>query len=175
LPGPDFCLIFAPYGYDEPEILPSESPSVCLKGADGEQLPETRKSIYEEAHLKWDTGYRNEMLDGTFFAIDVMTRVWLELAKWYPPLHFEGRSAESYFEDYIKARRLFHRAIGEPDGQGSGGNDATLIAEGGTLNDIEEAIIETARFQALWRALGDYDFKDWEKRWRESSKHVDAE
>jgi hypothetical protein len=27
LPGPDFCLIFAPYGYDEPEILPSESPS----------------------------------------------------------------------------------------------------------------------------------------------------
>jgi hypothetical protein len=23
LPGPDFCFIFAPYGYDEPEILPS--------------------------------------------------------------------------------------------------------------------------------------------------------
>jgi hypothetical protein len=21
LPGPDFCFIFAPYGYDEPEIL----------------------------------------------------------------------------------------------------------------------------------------------------------
>src|SRR5260221_671639 len=35
--GPDFCFIFAPCGYDEPEILPSESPSVCLKGADGEQ------------------------------------------------------------------------------------------------------------------------------------------
>lgn len=140
-----------------------------------DSLPETRKSTYEEAHLKWDTGYRNEMMDGTFFAMDVMTRVWLELAKWYPPLHFEGRSAESYFEDYIKARRVFHRAIGEPDGEGSGGNDATLIAEGGTLHDIEEAIIETARFQALWRALGDYDFQDWEKRWRESSKHVDAE
>lgn len=23
LPGPDFCFIFAPYGYDEPETLPS--------------------------------------------------------------------------------------------------------------------------------------------------------
>jgi hypothetical protein len=22
LPGTDFCFIFAPYGYDEPEILP---------------------------------------------------------------------------------------------------------------------------------------------------------
>src|SRR5271163_2884875 len=38
LPGPDFCFIFAPCGYDEPEILPSESPSICLRGADGEHL-----------------------------------------------------------------------------------------------------------------------------------------
>src|ERR1700693_3428775 len=37
LPGPDFCFIFAPCGYDEPEILPSGSPSICLIGADGEQ------------------------------------------------------------------------------------------------------------------------------------------
>src|SRR5690606_18764575 len=37
LPGPDFCFIFAPCGYDEPEILPSESPSICLMRADGEQ------------------------------------------------------------------------------------------------------------------------------------------
>src|SRR5580692_13018122 len=36
LPGPDFCFIFAPCGYDEPEILPSGSPSICLIGADGE-------------------------------------------------------------------------------------------------------------------------------------------
>src|SRR5277367_6632761 len=36
LTGPDFCVIFAPYGYDEPEILPSESPSIGLRGADGE-------------------------------------------------------------------------------------------------------------------------------------------
>jgi len=35
--GPDFCFIFAPCGYDEPEILPSGRPSICLMGADGEQ------------------------------------------------------------------------------------------------------------------------------------------
>src|SRR4051794_30068962 len=35
LSGPDFCFIFAPCGYDEPEILPSGSPSIGLTGADG--------------------------------------------------------------------------------------------------------------------------------------------
>src|ERR1700682_4192199 len=35
--GPDFCFIFAPCGYDEPEILPSCKTSVFLMGPDGEQ------------------------------------------------------------------------------------------------------------------------------------------
>ena len=37
LTDPNFCLIFALYGYDESEIFPSESLSICLTGADGEQ------------------------------------------------------------------------------------------------------------------------------------------
>lgn len=37
LPAPDFCFIFHPCDYDEPEVLPSDSPSISLKGADGEQ------------------------------------------------------------------------------------------------------------------------------------------
>src|SRR3954469_16202260 len=32
--GPDVCFIFAPVGYDEPEILRSREPSVCLTSAD---------------------------------------------------------------------------------------------------------------------------------------------
>src|SRR5919112_4127535 len=36
--GPDVCFIFAPDGYDEPEILRSREPSICLKGADAGQL-----------------------------------------------------------------------------------------------------------------------------------------
>src|SRR6478735_10064930 len=37
LSGPDFCFIFAPCGYDEPESLPSGSPTIGLTGADGGQ------------------------------------------------------------------------------------------------------------------------------------------
>jgi hypothetical protein len=29
--GPDFCLIFAPYGYDDPEILPTRKPPAVSK------------------------------------------------------------------------------------------------------------------------------------------------
>src|SRR3954454_15590565 len=36
--GPDFCFIFATQGYDEPEILRSRDPSVCLTSADAGQL-----------------------------------------------------------------------------------------------------------------------------------------
>src|SRR3954453_9372900 len=32
--GPDVCFIFALDGYDEPEILRSRKPSICLTGAD---------------------------------------------------------------------------------------------------------------------------------------------
>src|SRR3954470_11891441 len=47
LPGPDFYFIFAPCGYDEPEILPSGSPSIGLTGADGEQPARPRCSQQE--------------------------------------------------------------------------------------------------------------------------------
>jgi hypothetical protein len=29
--GPDFCLIFAPYGYEDPEILPTRKPPAGSK------------------------------------------------------------------------------------------------------------------------------------------------
>src|SRR6478752_3756070 len=45
LSGPDFCFIFAPCGYDEPEILPSGSPSIGPTGADGGQ-PKWRSTAF---------------------------------------------------------------------------------------------------------------------------------
>src|SRR3954451_11894087 len=48
LSGPDFCFIFAPCGYDEPEILPSGSPSIGLTGADGGH-PSTSTTLVQSA------------------------------------------------------------------------------------------------------------------------------
>ncbi len=44
-----------------------------------------------------DTGHHSEMMDGTYFAIDVFTRVWLGLARWYPPYHFDGPARPRLF------------------------------------------------------------------------------
>src|SRR3954469_23885464 len=58
LSGPDFCFIFAPCGYDEPEILPSGSPSIGLTGADGGHFQKYRPKRLEEVRghpelVKW--------------------------------------------------------------------------------------------------------------------------
>src|SRR3954470_8931222 len=49
LSGPDFCFIFAPCGYDEPEVLPSGSPSIGLTGADGGHPDDVRHQIIDLA------------------------------------------------------------------------------------------------------------------------------
>src|ERR687890_797965 len=35
--GPEVCFIFAPYGYNEPDILRSGKPQLCLTGPDAGQ------------------------------------------------------------------------------------------------------------------------------------------
>src|ERR687890_2541912 len=52
--GPDVCFIFAPQGYDEPEILRSREPSVCLTGADAGQLHLTGPK--DHSYREWSFG-----------------------------------------------------------------------------------------------------------------------
>src|SRR4029077_17904143 len=63
LPGPDFCFIFAPCGYDETEILPSGSPSIGLTGADGEQCGTMRMKAALEGQYDHQRGggYQNDV------------------------------------------------------------------------------------------------------------------
>src|ERR1700755_2847282 len=65
LPGTDFCFIFAPGGYDEPEILPPQNPSVCLTGPDGEQ-----------AESSFDHCQTYETSDFVFRCIYLLAAMW---------------------------------------------------------------------------------------------------
>jgi hypothetical protein len=47
--GPDFCLIFAPCGYDDPEILSSWKPLIRLNGADAGHFKSTRDPPLRQA------------------------------------------------------------------------------------------------------------------------------
>jgi hypothetical protein len=69
--------------------------------------------------------------------IDIFERVLDHLGGWYPPNHFNGQDAESYFSDFIADRYRWYRAIREQRGPGSGGTITGVLAGAGALTDVE--------------------------------------
>jgi hypothetical protein len=88
------------------------------------------------------------------------------LANWFPPGHFDGKDAEVYFEEFIADRYLYHRALHEPNGPGTGGTVAGLLAASGALDDVLRAIFDLVAAQAP----GEFDFDKWRERWQESQQ-----
>jgi hypothetical protein len=103
-------------------------------------LPGLRRAAYERAHRGWDSGITSQMRKATAEVIDIFERVLNHLAAWYPPKHFNGQDAASYFSDFIATRYRWHRAIHEPRGPGSGGTIVGVLSGGGALIDVEKAI-----------------------------------
>src|SRR6476619_5199787 len=73
LPGPDFCFIFAPCGYDEPEILPSGSPSIGLTGADGEHT-DLFPVLAEQLQAKLPVKFSSKELAGLYSDEELSSR-----------------------------------------------------------------------------------------------------
>lgn len=103
-------------------------------------LPGLRRAAYKRAHRGWDTGITSKMRIATAEVIDIFERVLNHLAAWYPPKHFNGQDAASYFNDFIATRYAFHRAILEPGGPGTGGTSVSVLTGGDVLTDVEKEI-----------------------------------
>lgn len=80
-----------------------------------EHLPELRRAIYEKARPGW-AGSNADMKIATYEVIDVLERVLVHLASWFPEGHFGGKRADLYFSASIAERSVWHRALNEPDG-----------------------------------------------------------
>lgn len=141
-----------------------EAPSTPALTALINSLPPTLRAVYDQARPLWDSAVTLNMIEGSWLVIDVLERAWIELAKWYPPNHFGNVSAEQFFRDYIRNRQIWNLALKEPDGFGSAGREAVIIACGDTMQDVEGAVVETVRWLADFRCP-DIEFVGWKKNW----------
>jgi hypothetical protein len=129
-----------------------------------EHLPRLRRAAYENAYYGWDTGVTAEMRRANAEVVDIMERVLDYLANWYPPNHFSERGSTEYFSEFIASRYHWHRALHEPEGPGSGGTLAGVLAGGGAMTDIEAAVVDMV--EAL--SVGELDMVKWRKAWKKA-------
>lgn len=129
-------------------------------------LPSMLSDAYKVAIPEWNTGITSKMNQATYDVIDVVKGILIHLAGWFPKNHFHSESASEYFSKYISARYEWHRALAEPQGQGTGGTIVGTIAAGGVLNDAETAV-EDLVSSLLWGSEG-FSLKNWRNDWAKS-------
>lgn len=136
------------------------------------ELPRIHKRAYEAAWPKWDSGVSLEMNEGAYGVVDVLERIWIHLASWYPPHHFSGKPSDQYVAVVVAARFEWHRAINEPFGSGTGGTILTQIAAGGVMEDLGKAVAETVRALIVWNSIAEVDLADWDRRWSAATERA---
>ncbi len=130
-----------------------------------ESLPSQRTKLYEIAHQGWDTGISNSMDEASNEVVVALQEIWIYLARWYPPNHFDQQSREEYIRAFVGDRFVFHRAIYQPDGEGSAGTMIGQLAAGGVMSDLETLIANTV--EGLWFAntIEGIDLVEWRRVW----------
>lgn len=108
------------------------------------QLPRLLREVYQidKPFLKGSTSA--DMNKGGHNIIDALTDMWVHLAGLFPDNHFNGMPSKDYIADYLKLRASWHAALAEPDGPGTGGTIVGQIVAGGLMDDLQNAISETA-------------------------------
>jgi hypothetical protein len=141
-------------------------PPQAMLNAYIEHLPGLLEAAFSKARRGWDTGVTTQMRKATSEIIDILHRVLVYLANWYPPGHFDEKSAEVYFSEFIASRYVWHRALNTPDAPGSGGTIVSVLSGGGALDDTIKAVTDIVAVQAR----GELDLESWHTRWKRAQE-----
>lgn len=128
-------------------------------------LPERKAEVYKRSQPEWDSGVTSRMVNGSYEVINLMEQIWVHLAQFFPENHFDNTPPQNYIDAYLKQRFVWHRALAEPEGVGTGGTIVSTMVAGSVMFDIDNIVIETVR--ALTFSWGDQDFpfKLWKAKW----------
>jgi hypothetical protein len=150
-----------------------ERPSRHLLVTTIQTLPLIYEDVYTRADPYLSSIVRGDMLKGLQMVLDVFAESWVRLVAWYPPKHFGNVRAEEYIAAFIAERNATNLALWEPDGPGSGGREAAIYALGETVTDVERLLGDLV--EALGRSVEDFDYGQWQTRWKSVWKQAEKD
>lgn len=127
------------------------------------RLPDALAEGYALAEPRWGSGITSDMIGATYDLIDTVRQMLVHLASWYPPNHFDSKPPAEYFSKLLSSRFVWHRAVLEPEGAGTGGTLVEQMAAGDVLDDVERAVNEMVSWLMMHE---DFDLKNWRRRWQ---------
>ncbi len=145
-----------------------ERPTPAMLIPHVESLPVALSRAYEICRPRWETGATAEIVEGTNDVIDVVVQMLVHLAAWYPPHHFDGKSASEYFSGFIASRALWHRAAAEPGGVGTSGTILSVVINRAVLADLEEAVCTLV--DGLLGYDESFDRQAWRSAWKKAKE-----
>jgi hypothetical protein len=129
-------------------------------------LPNILENAYAVARPRWDSGITSEMRQGTYDLIDVVIQIAVHLASWFPVNHFGERPFVEYFSDLVSSRFVWHWALAEPHGAGTGGTIAGPSTAAAVLDDTERAVDQMVT--SLLRGRDGFNLKFWRRQWEQA-------
>jgi len=130
-----------------------------------DELPDIRSEAYGKVRHIWFSGNTIEINRSIYSVIEVVQRIWLQLAGTFPKLHFDGLSPYEYLDQYLEQRYVWHHALAEPHGRGTGGTIVSQLVNKGVLRDLEIAVVDMVR--SIWGLGHSASASDaWLARWK---------
>ena len=113
-------------------------------------LPALRANALNSAPWLADGDTTVELKAADGLIIEVLQRIWVRLASWFPPKHFGGVPAEEFISEFVASRATWYWALTDKTGTGDGlGSSAGLDVSGAVIKELNTAISETVKTEPL--------------------------
>jgi hypothetical protein len=132
-----------------------------------DSLPGVRRRLLAKGRSDSPPRTTRDMMDAENDRIDVLIRILVGLARYYPNGHFGAEEPLRYFESLAESFFEWHIRRLQTDGKGSGGSQVQVLAQESVCNELERLVIDVVRvFAASHERI---DFDDWLRRWTANS------
>ena len=153
----------------KPKAQSTEQPQLKQPSIDYiNSLPTFKLALQQQAQPKRDTGTTFQIVQADYDYIDSLTGILVMLANYYSPKQFGDQSPQEFFSEVIASRFRWHYAVVEPHGPATGGTIVRILCSSSVASDVEKMIEDMVDALVGWD--DDFDWDNWKKCWRGSSK-----